>query len=79
MRGDDAVARLGGDEFGILLRGMYPRHATDIAERLAAELAEANILATMGFASMPPLLSIEAAMEAADQMLIARKQKRVKQ
>jgi hypothetical protein len=46
---------------------------------LATELAEANILATMGFASMPPLLSIKAAMEAADQMLIARKQKRVKQ
>ena len=79
MRGDDVVARLGGDEFGILLRGLYPRHAGDIAERLATELAAADISATMGFASMPPKQSIEAAMEAADQMLIARKKKRAKQ
>lgn len=78
MRGDDVVARLGGDEFGILLRGMYPRHAEDIVTRLAAELKEANISATMGYASMPPLNSIDAALSAADQMLITRKKKRVK-
>ncbi len=76
MRGDDVVARMGGDEFGILLRGVYPRHADDIATRITAELATAGIAATLGCASTPPLPGIEAAVEAADQMLISLKRQR---
>ena len=77
MRGDDVVARMGGDEFGILLRGVYPRHADDIATRVTGELAAASIAATLGFASTPPQPGIEAAVEAADQMLISFNRQRV--
>jgi diguanylate cyclase len=76
MRGDDVVARLGGDEFGILLRDVYPRQMEDIVQRIAAELVAAEVAATMGYASSPPLPSISAAMEAADQMLISQKRQR---
>ena len=76
MRGSDVVARLGGDEFGVLLQHIYPRQAQDIAARLTAEMAEAGVTATVGFASTPPQPSVAAAVEAADQMLVALKRNR---
>lgn len=77
MRGGDVVARLGGDEFGLLLQNVYPRQMLDITARLTAEMAEAGVAATLGFASTPPQPSLTAAIEVADQMLIAEKRKRV--
>lgn len=76
MRGHDVVARLGGDEFGVLLRNVYPRHADDITTRLVKEMVDADVAATVGSASMPPQPSLTAAIEAADQMLIASKRQR---
>jgi len=55
---------------------MYIRQAQDIAARLSAEMVEAGVTATVGFASTPPQPSVAAAVEAADQMLVALKRNR---
>ena len=67
------IARLGGDEFGILIGGVTsPSVGADIVARIrrelehAAQIGNAPVSLSLGFASCPPYPTIGAAIESAD-------------
>lgn len=81
-RTDDLPCRVGGEEFVLLLPNSSLRAATDVAERLRASIAAAQI-DTVGHITVslgvsvwqPGSGSITAALEKADQLLYQAKQK----
>ncbi len=81
LRDSDVLARCGGDEFAVLLQGAGEDHATEIAVRLAAALAEPRTLdaptpvASIGICVLDDrTTAAESALAAADAALYEAKQ-----
>ncbi|MFC1420270.1 putative bifunctional diguanylate cyclase/phosphodiesterase [Streptacidiphilus cavernicola] len=74
VRAGDTVARLGGDEFAVLLGGLGPSQAEDVAERLRAALGapywiggeELGVAASIGIAFAEPGITPAALLRNAD-------------
>lgn len=84
VRDVDLTGRLGGEEFAVLLPNTSAQEATDVMNRLRAELAEAPIASTeqhsifltisVGLAELTPsIASVEAFLSKADSALYAAK------
>jgi diguanylate cyclase (GGDEF)-like protein len=72
----DLVARVGGDEFGVLLRYADEQQAQAWCARIDRRLRRhggPELSLSLGYAAVPPNSSLAAAVEAADQMMYARK------
>jgi diguanylate cyclase (GGDEF)-like protein len=86
VRGDDVVGRLGGDEFLVMCSGLNGRVATDMAERLRAELSQPILVtgntctvgASIGItvATRESTLSADALIAEADNAMYAVKRTR---
>lgn len=84
-RSTDAVARLSGDEFGVILTNAPQGAAEAKAERLQRLLeqtktewkgVEIGVTASFGVLPLQPGLTVDAALDAADQAMYARKRDR---
>ena len=68
------VARYGGDEFMILANGVVPATVEAHFAGYAGALEQAGVRASIGFAAAEPgLVTLEKAVETADQMMYDRK------
>jgi diguanylate cyclase (GGDEF)-like protein/putative nucleotidyltransferase with HDIG domain len=76
LRPHDAIGRLGGDEFAVLLAGVDPSGALEIAGRLGGELRRRQAC-SIGVASFPmDGATLEELMRAADSRLYASREGR---
>ena len=75
-RSSDIVARLGGDEFGVLAVDWEETEASQLAERLAAQLSSVGVAASVGSAVHHPDSFIEHTFDSADAAMYAVKRAR---
>ena len=76
VRGEDLVARLGGDEFAVLAVQTNSDAPNAIVANVARALDEAGIPASIGWALRSEHAGLGAAVDAADQGLLAMKRER---
>lgn len=74
-REPDIVARLGGDEFGVLAIEASPDRLETLVGRIRAELAKADVAASVGGASRRPNQTLAQAMRYADRAMYREKQR----
>jgi diguanylate cyclase len=82
VRAQDLVARYGGEEFVVLLRGLTPAQAVQVAQRIQTELASSHfpslpsdglITVSCGIAALEHLSQLQHALQQADGRLYAAK------
>ena len=77
VRRDDTAARIGGDEFAVLLSGITPERATEVAEAIRQEMHDlTSATASIGIGSVDfdDVEGLDSAMERADKALYAAKE-----
>ncbi|WP_249998699.1 ATP-binding protein [Actinoplanes sp. M2I2] len=78
IRDTDFIARIGGDEFGLVLTHCTRPDAETVVNRINAELAAAEVAASLGWAAAGPDEGVPGALDAADAALYAEKQRRAR-
>jgi diguanylate cyclase len=79
VRASDIAARLGGDEFGLLMLGCTEVQAEAAVMRIYAELSDAGVAGSVGWAPVTVVRGSPAAGDAADRaMYIAKRNRRAK-
>lgn len=74
LRGKDVVIRVGGDEFVAILHDAHEHHAQQVAQRLQAAAASANIVPfSMGWCARKGEENLAETLNRADQQLISVK------
>ncbi len=73
VRQSDLVARIGGDEFGILAFECDRCAASHLAQKIAHQLLQENISASIGFSQRDHSLGLEHAVLRADQLMYEEK------
>ncbi|WP_120967364.1 GGDEF domain-containing protein [Comamonas sp. lk] len=81
VRNQDLVARFGGEEFVLLLTGISPQSATNVAQRIQLELRSDNALLptghpltlSFGIASITDSSELEHSLKRADELLYSAK------
>ncbi|MEO6205314.1 MAG: diguanylate cyclase, partial [Mycobacteriales bacterium] len=71
-----AVARTGGDEFAVLLTRFDALQCPEVADELRRALADAGVVASLGFALRHPVRGLALACRDADQQMLAEKRHR---
>jgi len=69
VRRGDAIARIGGDEFAVLAIECNKKYAPLVAEKIRRDLSNANISASLGYATRDPLHGLDEAVKAADRSM----------
>ncbi|MFA5631578.1 MAG: sensor domain-containing diguanylate cyclase [Porticoccaceae bacterium] len=73
VRSGDFVARIGGDEFAVLAVECNKSQAAVVAENIRRELRDADISASLGYATRDPLQGLDEAMKVADRRMYEEK------
>jgi diguanylate cyclase (GGDEF)-like protein len=75
-RRNDVVARLGGDEFALLLESSFALDPKPLLDRIATNLHNAGVAASIGWAPRDPRHDLLAAVKAADEKMYDNKRTR---